>query len=348
MKKYLLMLSIILLVSAAYAESKKVKVDRSGIDSILKWFNSGGKQKQLKDLENQKGNQIVQMIFDVSCEDSEKGTTLIEELKSLKSSDSKGRDLFLVKKAELNREGIEKFLDSISKQDITGVSYGRAMAVMPESFRAETGFDLFLVCCGWHWGDAMAFQYETDGDTYKLSRNGRRAILFNLTKVYTEYGDTDKEKMKTLEDVMAHEIFHTLLDEFGKKKGWKFCRMEDKFRYTLMNEGVAHYIAMRKRLHSDYDKYKEREKTAFSTLKEKYRVISNSKLEKSVRIKTLFKGTYGRFWSKYLCISGMFMAYHIEQYRGFKGLRDAIDGGGESFLSTYRALVKEKNLETFL
>ena len=47
-------------------------------------------------------------------------------------------------------------------------------------------------------------------------------------------------------------------------------------------------------------------------------------------------GFYGKYWDKYMCISGMFMAKSIEDEYGLAKLKDCLAEGPKSFYLTYR------------
>jgi hypothetical protein len=60
------------------------------------------------------------------------------------------------------------------------------------------------------------------------------------------------------------------------------------------------------------------------------------------RAAALDAGLSGKYWDKYVCIAGMFMAYHIGRRCGTKGLRECVKRGPRYFIGKYSGLSRSE------
>ena len=49
-------------------------------------------------------------------------------------------------------------------------------------------------------------------------------------------------------------------------------------------------------------------------------------------------GCHGDFWDKYICVTGLFICFHIEKYYGIEGLQECIKKGYMYFVNKYESL----------
>jgi len=191
--------------------------------------------------------------------------------------------------------------------------------------------------------DAASLRASADGDSVPT-------ILINLSDVLS-YGDTTKERLEALEHVLSHEVFHAGLRQAeARLPGWADYgdNSLSDFAYvrrTMVDEGIAHYIDWRERPGSDTLfawKPSSRETFAFSQLGTACRRLRQPGAERGDLMEILQLAGSGPLWSKYGAISGMFAAHRIEAALGRRVLRQAIEGGPDEFLRTYR-LVARRN-----
>jgi hypothetical protein len=149
---------------------------------------------------------------------------------------------------------------------------------------------------------------------------------------------------------MSHESFHALLADYIKPNwtSWDNENISNDALFLMMNEGMAHYISDGKLLRDAYnkdDKLKQKEKEAFGLLSDSAKVIFNTGIKDEERNNALNSGLFGKYWKKYICISGLFMAYHIEEHDGAQGLSDCVKNGPLYFIKKYKTLCEtNKNL----
>jgi len=189
--------------------------------------------------------------------------------------------------------------------------------------------------------DAVSLRASADGDSVPT-------ILINLTDVLS-YGETTKERMETLEHVLAHEVFHAGLRQAETRlPGWSDYRDNDlsDFAYvrrTVLDEGIAHYIDWRERPGSDSLftwKPSSRETFAFSQLATACRRLKQPGAARGDLIEIIQLAGSGPLWSKYGAISGMFAAHRIEAALGRRVLRRVVEAGPDEFLKTYRQVAR--------
>ena len=59
-----------------------------------------------------------------------------------------------------------------------------------------------------------------------------------------------------------------------------------------------------------------------------------------LRRKTVNDGTFGPFWEKYICITGLFLIHHVEQYYGVEEIMECVKKGPLYFIKRYETLSK--------
>jgi hypothetical protein len=220
------------------------------------------------------------------------------------------------------------------------------MKYFPDNYLPPRNYEVFYTAVGWHWGDAMQFEYNVKDGEYIISdQKGTPAFIFNLTLVCMLYGDNATEQINTMIQVMSHELFHAIFSDYTNSNwlSWDNENIRNYALFLMLNEGLGHYIADNELLRTDYhkdDKLKQKEKQAFVSLSDNAKVIFNPENKEEIRSETLNAGTFGEYWTKYICIAGMFMIYQIEQYYGTEGVKECIKNGPVYFLKKYESLRK--------
>ena len=181
-------------------------------------------------------------------------------------------------------------------------------------------------------------------------------ILVNLTEVLA-YGETTRDRIETLEHVLAHETFHAGMREVEPDlPGWKSAEpavadtgswggntanaASDIAQVTrvMLDEGVAHYIDWQDRPGADslFTWTPSMPETkAFAQLSVAIHRLKQPG-DEADRLEVLQLAGNGPLWSKYGAISGMFAAHRIEMARGRAALRRAVAAGPVAFIRAYR------------
>jgi hypothetical protein len=193
----------------------------------------------------------------------------------------------------------------------------------------------------------MTFNYDTQDKNYLITEKGTPAITFNQTLIYEIYGKSYAKRMETFKQVASHELFHAMFSDY-RQQYWATKKEEmsinDQFYLFLLNEGIAHYVADRDMLKEKYNldnKLRKHETAAFASLADSIKIIFDAKLPEEKRFNTMNSGLYGDYWNKYLCITGLFMAYHLDQLLGRNALHQAVENGPKYFVKAYVSLQKK-------
>lgn len=342
MKKAVLIieLMLILFLPRFTVAQQKLVFHTAAVDSLLLWMQHGCRQDNIQNFIDLPANQIMEQLMKVSVSDA---PSFISVLESFNCGNSASGVPYLLYEACENQDEIRQLLSMIGESDLSGKVYGRVTRYFPHSYTIPRQYEVFFSATGWKWGDAMAFDYITKNAKIELAANGTPAMIFNLTLVSSLYGDTREKQLHVLENVMSHELFHAVFSDYINTNWnqWQPESMEDRLLYILINEGIAHYISDREKLLDSYAAgldLKEKEAAAFSMLSDSLEVIFDTERDQRTREHALQSGTYGRYWNKYICISGMFIAFHIEQHEGESGLIECIEKGPSTFLKKYMAL----------
>ncbi len=213
----------------------------------------------------------------------------------------------------------------------------RVAAYIPDAQRLDLTCNLYFVLTGWKWGDAMFTSVEKVGNTYELSDSGQPAVIINLALMTELFGQEKKPKavVQHVAENLVHECFHLAYAQCQSQvPEWRTDHDPPELARLvelIQNEGMAHYIShgQVERLISEYDrteKFKTREQQAFKQLGEAVAQLAKPQVDAEKKLQLLASGTSGDYWSKFACISGMFMAYHIEQESGRQALGNTVKG----------------------
>lgn len=310
------------------------------VDSLLVWMQKGCDNNKINNLTMQPGAQLMEQLLKSQEKDAPAYKTILKEFNY---KDSTSGSIYLLNNAYQKQLEIAELLENIKISDFTDNVYTRVIKYFPDNYTLPRNYEIFLTATGWQWGDAMSFDYMNKNGKYSLSEKGIPAVIFNLTLVCTTYGKTLTERMDVLKDVMSHELFHAIFSDYIKSNwnSWSNKNVGNNTLYLMLNEGLAHYISDGKLLRQDYnkdDKLKQKEKMAFASLSDSSKIIFNTKIKDDERRTVLNAGLFGKYWKKYICITGLFMAYHIEQYYGTEGIKECVKNGPLYFIKKYEAL----------
>ncbi|SHE55718.1 DUF5700 domain-containing putative Zn-dependent protease [Dysgonomonas macrotermitis] len=313
-----------------------IEIHSESIDSLFSWFDSKCPENRIRSLLAIPSNQIMEQLLLKQEKEASSFSDILSRF-SIKCSLA-GND-YLLEDAFKNRQEISAVLTELKDVEIYKQTFDYVKAFFPAGFTSSARFNIYLTTTGWKWGDAMTFNYVKEGGKYLLSEKGASAIIFNLTIMNSNYGKTVEEQIITYRKVLSHELFHAILEEYIVDKDYyNRDQIESEVIFLLMNEGVAHYIADQKYIANNYDTLKEKEVLSFSSFSEKAAIIFDRNNDMEIRKTVLEDGLYGKYWSKYICISGMFMAYHIDKYGGPDLLRECIENGPHFFIEKYREI----------
>ncbi|MFA8298966.1 MAG: DUF5700 domain-containing putative Zn-dependent protease [Hyphomicrobiales bacterium] len=338
------LLLFILLFTTIYVKGQiGIKVDDRAAEQLLQFLDKAD-TSQINNIVQLPANQIMEQLY-VDATDSIV-PSFKETLYNFIPTDSTTGIYYNLYKAYKKRKDIRSLLDKLQNQTDYDDIINRALYFFPTDYKFKNDYNVFYSLTGWKWGDAQKVQVQLDDKNDIVSLGtGKPALIFNLRIIADLYGKDTDSRIKTLKNVMSHEIFHALLDDYSNDI-WKTTDInssDDFLRYYLLNEGIAHYITQRDEIKTNYKDFKENEQHAFDTLNVKYNHIHQLNISEEEKIKMFGKGLYGRFWNKYICISGMFMAYHIENILGIEQLRQCINKGFNNFIETYNNLATEND-----
>jgi hypothetical protein len=346
MKRFIVLL-IVLSVQVVSQASEKLVIHTKAAEELLNWFDGGSKAKDIPLLLAQPAHQLMEPLLK---NNEPTALSFKEALHSWAKGDTTQPDIYLIRRAYCQRDTIRQLLKAIGKAEFAQQAYKRVGEYFPKDYHFPRSYDIFLSPVGWKWGDAMSFSYETIHGQYAPSKAGTPTILFNLTLVAEGYGETLNKRMETFSNVLTHELFHAAYADYRRSNPTPM--LTDKVAQhafeKIMNEGLAHYIADGAVIREKYptsEKFKERERKVFSILADSARVIFDPKYSDEVRKKNINAGTYGSYWSKYICMSGLLMAYHVETKLGRQALCDCVVQGSIELVRKYHQLqLRDTNL----
>jgi hypothetical protein len=344
LKTFIFVLFILHGTAQVKAQSQ-VKIHSHSAEALLSWMNHNKPLSEINRIKKLPGSQIMEQLM---LQQNNKAIAFNEILTEFAEKDSIPDNQYLLNEVFKNRNDLKKILSTVKKSDLLGKTYQRAIQYFPDNYAPSENFDLFFTLTGWKWGDAMTFHYVKKGDRYLVADTGKPAMLFNLTLAHKNYGNSLDQQIKTLQDVMAHELFHALFSGYNKEN-WEARQMNKLSFATLklmLNEGMAHYIAEKEKLDKNYyknQKLRDKEKEAFKVLSDQAEFMFNPEIDPEKRKKRILKGTYGKYWGKYICIPPMFMAFHIEQQLGIKKIKECIKNGPVFFIFSYQKIQAENH-----
>ena len=244
--RYFICLFLALLVKIGHGQQQSFTFNTSGTEELLNWYQEGMPKGRIKEICTNPTLQIVDQLYQSKMDDS---LSMKEALFQYQISPYDDSDKFGFQKAFSLADSLQYFQNIIVSKGFDEEISDRALLYFPDSFKPKHTYEIFLTPCGWKWGDAMQFTYSNTGDQYQLSSEGTPAIIFNIRKVFEEYGNNNRDRIHVLKNVMAHEFFHILFQEFTSTN-WNIDT-EDFCTAVLslqINEGIAHYIAEKDRL----------------------------------------------------------------------------------------------------
>lgn len=342
-KSIIILLFVLISIPISINAQNKLIVHSESIDSLFFWFNNGSPANDVPYLLKIPANQIMeQLLFD-----REKDVSVFSDaLLRFKDKYSLPDNDYLLNDAYNNRHQINILKDSLIEFTLENQPMEYVKGFFPADFNPSSQYDIYFTATGWKWGDAMAFNYSNNGGNLILSDEGTAAIIFNLTIIASTYGNTIAKQTATYKKVLIHELFHAFLNDYIAGKNYYTPEeIESNTLFMLMNEGIAHYIADCDYIKDNYETLKEKELHSFSLFNENANIIFDKNKHMELRSSALENGLFGSYWDKYICMTGLFMAYHIHQYGGQELLQECIANGGDYFIIKYSEICNsEKHL----
>jgi len=335
-KSILFLLCVLFSFSFQAKAQNKLTIHSESIDSLFVWFNNGFSKDEIARLLKIPANQIMEQLLHKNKKDA---IGFSDALHRFSATRSLSDNDYLLNDAYGKHEQISILKDRLIEFSITSSPIEYVKEYFPADFMPSSRYNIFFTATGWQWGDAMTFNYIQEGDKLITSQKGTPAIIFNLTIITSTYGETIDKQVASFKKVINHELFHALFDEYITDKNYYTPdQIESETLFMLMNEGIAHYIADRDYLKANYENLKAKEQSCFSLFNEKAKIIFDENEDMTLRNEAFEEGLYGSYWDKYICMTGLFMTYHIYQYGGLDLLRECIENGYNYFIGKYNEI----------
>ncbi len=315
------------------------------IEALLAWFDDGSPIEAIPDLTPLFANRLMEQV--VFLREMGEKVPFADAL-GVFASDTTHAD-YLLAEAYSRRERLAELVAELSDPAVTRHIWEYVTGFFPDDFPADElpPYEVFFTATGWHLGDAMVFSYNPE--TCKITDDedtddaAKSVVMFNLTLVSSLYGDSAEQQIRSFQNVMAHELFHALLSDY---RAWRQIptprTIEEQALFTLYNEGIAHYLADGAFIRSRGDELNDRELAARRRFEEQWRVICNPDQPDELREAALREGTQAAsYWDKYIAVTGLFMAAHIDRRGGRELLRECIARGPEYFVETWERSEKQ-------
>lgn len=327
----------------------KIEINQhfSGSEVLLDWFEGGMLDEEISKLTDLPGIQIMEASLIRAYDEDKQILSFNDDLILFKDSLDDYSSIYGIDLAHKEKENTSVVLNNIKTSGLNNSVINRALYFFPKEFKVSSSADIYYVLTGWEWGDAYVRPVENvDGD-YKISADGKPSIIFNLSLFAKRYGDDTDKQFQKISNVMSHELFHFVFSDFKEQSDNYKELPNNAFLLHMLdivqNEGIAHYVDRKDELKADFLKFQDHQKENFRQLSEALFKLSSEDVSEEEKQKLLRNSNVGKYWSKYGAITGMFMAYHIEQSLGKEAITKTIQEGALSFISTYIELQKVNN-----
>ena len=325
-------------------------VNSRAAELLQTWFDDPTNEDITRKLTMEPGTQIMAACARAALP-NEVLPEFSNELTRFKNNHELDKDPYHIRRAWQQRQDSAQLLAALKAYDFSRHVTKRVAAYIPDAQQLNLKCNLYFVLTGWKWGDAMFTGVERIGNTYELSDNGQPTVIINLALMTELLGQKEKPEsvVQHVAENLVHECFHLAYAQCQSQTPARRIEQEPpeltRLVELIQNEGMAHYIShgQSERLIAEYDqteKFKTRERQAFEQLGEAVVQLADPQVDTDKKLQLLASGTSGDYWSKFTCISGMFMAYHIEQVAGRQALRNTVEGGGPTFLKMYQQVQK--------
>lgn len=159
------------------------------------------------------------------------------------------------------------------------------------------------------------------GDAFVRDVAGRPEIFVNLAVVARRYGQDNDRRWATLVPVLAHELFHIrFARQRAKSNYWRSFLASGsplaEARLTILDEGIAHFVGHQDSIARYLVEQREPLRLALAQGHEALTRLSDPALSSDEAGEIIVHGTVGRFFTKYLCMSGMLAAYVLHRQAG--------------------------------
>ncbi len=316
------------------------------VETLLAWFDNGCPAETIRELTLQPANRLMEQI--VMSREKTGVPPFADALTAFAADPTRSIHTgYMLAEAYSLREHLAGLVERLTEPAVTEHIWEYVTGFFPDDF--PTGelppCEVFFTATGWHLGDAMVFMYDPEtceiADDEPTNGASKPVIMFNLTIVGSSYGDAVEQQIISFQNVMAHELFHAMLSDY---RAWRQIpppqTIEEQALFALYNEGIAHYLADGEFIRSRGDELKEIELAARSRFEEQWRVICDPALPDELREAALRNGTQASsYWDKYIAVTGLFMAAHIDRQGGRELLRECITRGPEYFVKTWERLI---------
>lgn len=315
-------------------------------ERLLNWFDNEMPEAEISKITSLPGIQIMEENLELSITDSTNQIIDFEQdLKMFSKNRKEYKSIYGLNLAFDEKEKNKKLLKKIKSSNFDTAVINRAVQFFPDDYEIETSADIYYVLTGWEWGDAYVRKVEKIDGKYRITKNGKPTLIFNISLFTNLYGETTEKQFNILTSIMSHELFHFVFRNYQNQSS-NYQKIPDKDYFgqlldIIQNEGIAHYIDRKNNLMSDFSKYEKYQRENFDKLDLALNQLYSKNISDKTKQEILQNANVGKYWSKYGAISGMFMAYHIERLLGKEALTNTIRNGNESFIITYQELQKK-------
>lgn len=310
--------------------------DFSSTQALLDWFDNGMPESEIDKIAALPGMQLMEHNT-LLCEKCSQ-PSFADALRQFRT-DTTSTDIYGISLAYQGRKPIEALMNVLIDNNFCDSAFAYAAKFIPQDHKTDVKFSSYFVPTGWSMGDAYVRNVVCNGNKYSLSNSGEPTSFFNLQIISRNYGDTPEEQMDALKGVTAHEIFHLLFANYKESSSNYQSISGNDYTQQLLsiihNEGIAHYICYRSDMKTSFEAFEKYRAGAFETLNNMVVIINSDTTSESTKDELIARSNRGNFWNKYGAISGMFMAYHIENELGFNALIKTVELGDMSYPQAY-------------
>ena len=313
-------------------------------DQLLQWFHTL-ELDSIEPLTQQPGNQIMEANVLGMFDTNDSVLSFKDELLIFKDSAQLVNSNYGIDLAYTQKENSTKLLNKIKSSPIKSSVIERAYQYFPHDYEIKSTANIYYVLTGWKFGDAYVRTVTHNNGQYSIASNGTPSILFNLSLYANRYKNDIEKQFVKISNVMSHELFHFMFSDYkSQSENYAPIANDDALSRLfdiIQNEGIGHYIDRKEDLKTSFETYQKHQETNFNKLSEVIKQLSTESISEDDKRTLVRRSNTGKYWSKYGAITGMFMAYHIEQQLGKEALTNTIKNGALSFIKTYITLQKQ-------
>lgn len=323
----------------------QLRLDYLSARQMLAFFDGSGRAGDVAGL---RGSQLALTTGAALARQTIPVEALAQMLDGVRSHRGQAGDILQLAGAYRNRKQISALLDEIQRQDFAGTVAATVEQLFPGGTSITTSIPVYFVGFGSPNIDAYERRVSWNGDTPIAATEpaGEPVIVVNLGQTVV-YGRSPQEQLRSTVGVVAHEVFHAVIDAYKERSGaWRSFHAQHRREFDQLlelahNEGIAYYLTLiqnsRGYLREDWV---PKVRQAFIDFNAYGRELISPATPTQRKADLMRMANTSEYWNNYGAITGMIIARSIDQKLGRDALRETIALGPYDFFLKYFELAR--------